>query len=112
MCIRDRFREALEHTERLWEELDELEERHGVPRTVPLATGLVPAMHRWARGGRLDDVLDEAGLQAGDFVRWSKQVLDLLDQIEKVTTGGLKRTAREAYDAVRHGIVAYASVAE
>lgn len=106
------FREALEHTERLWEELDELEERHGVPRTVPLATGLVPAMHRWARGGRLDDVLDEAGLQAGDFVRWSKQVLDLLDQIEKVTTGGLKRTAREAYDAVRHGIVAYASVAE
>lgn len=106
------FREALEHTNRLWEELDELEERHGVPRTVPLATGLVPAMHRWARGGRLDDVLDEAGLQAGDFVRWSKQVLDLLDQIDKVTTGTLKRTAREAYEAVRHGIVAYASVAE
>ncbi|CAG7845640.1 putative helicase HelY [Pseudoclavibacter triregionum] len=106
------FREALVETERLWGELDELEERHGVPRTQPLATGLAPAMHRWARGGRLDDVLDQSGLAAGDFVRWSKQVLDLLDQIAKVATGGLKTTANQAQDAVRRGIVAYASVAE
>ncbi len=36
---------------------------------------------RWARGGRLDDVLRDADLQAGDFVRWTKQMIDLLDQI-------------------------------
>lgn len=106
------FRTAIAETERLWAELDELEERHGVPRSQPLATGLAPAMHRWARGARLDDVLDQAQLAAGDFVRWSKQVLDLLDQIAKVATGRLRATAIEAQHAVRRGIVAYASVAE
>ena len=104
------FRDALERTSELWEELDELEDRYRVPRTQPLATGLAPAMHRWARGGRLDSVLERADMQAGDFVRWSKQVLDLLDQLAKVAEGGLRSTAIEAQDAVRRGIVAMASV--
>jgi ATP-dependent RNA helicase HelY len=67
-------------------------------------------MHKWARGGPLDQVLRDADLQAGDFVRWSKQTIDLLDQISIVADGRQGRTARQAIDAIRRGIVAYSSV--
>ena len=104
------FREAIARTQSLHDDLDALEARHGLPRPGELALGLVPAMHLWARGGRLDDVLHRAGLAAGDFVRWSKQVLDLLDQLHTVSTGGLSTRCRDAIELVRRGIVAHSSV--
>ena len=55
-------------------------------------------------------LLDQAELAAGDFVRWCKQTIDLLDQLSVVADGELGRTARQALDAVRRGIVAYSSV--
>ena len=67
-------------------------------------------MYRWARGGALDAVLREADLQAGDFVRWTKQVIDLLDQISQVGEGKTARTAQQAIEAIRRGVVAYSSV--
>jgi hypothetical protein len=40
------------------------------------------AAFRWARGAKLEDVLDSVpGLTPGDFVRSVKQLIDLLDQI-------------------------------
>ena len=68
-------------------------------------------MHRWASGGALDHVLREADMAAGDFVRWTKQTIDLLDQLSVVADGEVGRRARQALDAVRRGIVAYSSVA-
>jgi ATP-dependent RNA helicase HelY len=58
-------------------------------------------------------------LTAGDFVRWMRQLIDILDQIAQVapmvqadpgTPDGarVRRTARAAMDAVRRGVVAYA----
>ncbi len=41
-------------------------------------------MHSWARGAALDRVLIEADMAAGDFVRWAKQTIDLLDQLSIV----------------------------
>ncbi|CAB4572452.1 unannotated protein [freshwater metagenome] len=67
-------------------------------------------MHRWASGGRLDDVLFDADMPAGDFVRWSKQTIDLLDQLVGVSDVALAKTARQALDLVRRGIVAYSTV--
>jgi ATP-dependent RNA helicase HelY len=49
-------------------------------------------------------------MAAGDFVRWAKQTIDLLDQLSLVTDGAQARTARQALDAVRRGIVAHSSV--
>jgi ATP-dependent RNA helicase HelY len=66
-------------------------------------------MHSWARGASLDRVLQEADLAAGDFVRWTKQTIDLLDQLSMVADAPLATTARAALDAVRRGIVAYGS---
>ena len=105
------FRDALAATETLWSNLDDLEQEKKLPGTQPLATGLCLAMHRWAKGARLDSVLDDADLAAGDFVRWTKQTIDLLDQLSVVADSPVGSTARQALDAIRRGIVAYASVA-
>jgi len=56
-------------------------------------------------------VLTDAELQAGDFVRWVKQLIDLLGQLADAAEGGtVRRTALQAVDAVRRGVVAYSSV--
>ncbi|HEY0249052.1 MAG TPA: DEAD/DEAH box helicase [Gryllotalpicola sp.] len=105
-----RFRQALDATQTLWAELDDRERESRLPGSAPLSIGLAPAMHAWARGQSLERVLDQAELAAGDFVRWAKQTIDLLDQLSVVADGELGRTARQALDAVRRGIVAYSSV--
>ena len=104
------FREAWNRVEDLHQRLDDVERRHHLPGSQPPSVGLCTAMHRWARGAALDAVLREADLQAGDFVRWTKQVIDLLDQITQVAEGRTARTAQQAIEAVRRGIVAYSSV--
>ncbi|MBX3195971.1 MAG: DEAD/DEAH box helicase [Microbacteriaceae bacterium] len=108
---RGRFRQALDATELIWAQLSELEAEHRLPGTEPLSAGISAATHRWASGGALDAVLREADLAAGDFVRWMKQAIDLLDQLSIVADGELGRTARSAIDRIRRGVVAYASVA-
>ncbi|MFT3798932.1 DEAD/DEAH box helicase [Microbacterium sp.] len=104
------FRTALTATQELWARLDDLEQDHHLPGSEPVATGLAQAMHSWARGGALDRVLVEADLAAGDFVRWAKQTIDLLDQLSMVADPPVATTARTALDAVRRGIVAYGSL--
>lgn len=107
---RGAFRPAFEATLTLWQELDDLEQEHRLPGTERVAAGLAQAMHTWARGGMLDRVLIEADMAAGDFVRWSKQTIDLLDQLSIVADQPIAGTARKALDAVRRGIVAYSGV--
>ncbi len=104
------FRAALNATEELWARLDDLEQGNRLPGSAPVATGLAAAMYAWARGGTLDRVLDQADLAAGDFVRWTKQTIDLLDQLSIVANPPVATIARKALDAIRRGIVAYASV--
>jgi ATP-dependent RNA helicase HelY len=105
------FREAFDQTTDLWAKLDDLERDNRLPGTNPLATGLTLAMHRWASGGSLDNSLSLADLAAGDFVRWTKQTIDLLDQLSVVADAPIGTTARKALDSIFRGIVAYSSVA-
>ena len=107
---RGAFRPAFDATLTLWQELDDLERDHRLPGSEPISAGLSPAMYTWARGGMLDRVLIEADLAAGDFVRWAKQTIDLLDQLSLVAERPIAGTARKALDAVRRGIVAYSGV--
>jgi ATP-dependent RNA helicase HelY len=111
-------RVALSETVALWAELSAQEREHGLSLTREPDLGFAWAAYRWARGEPLDRVLQagaEAGqeLSAGDFVRWSKQLLDLLDQVATVAdpAGPLRDTARQAVAAVRRGVVAYSGVA-
>jgi ATP-dependent RNA helicase HelY len=105
------FRPAFDKTIDIWSRLDDLEREHRLPGTEPPSTTLSLAMHLWAKGTSLNTVLSEADMAAGDFVRWTKQTIDLLDQLSVVADGHVGRTARQAMDAIRRGIVAYSSVA-
>ncbi len=107
---RGAFRIALDKTQTLWAQIDDIERDHRLPGSNPVATGLSTAMHKWARGASLDEVLNEADMAAGDFVRWSKQTIDLLDQLQGTPDARLASIARAAMDSVRRGIVAYSSV--
>ena len=44
-------------------------------------------------------------LSAGDFVRWTRQVVDLLDQLATVVGDGIGATAGEAVELLRRGVV-------
>src|SRR5690625_1573778 len=103
--------EAVRATVRVSDELAELESQYGVQRNEPVDAGIVNAVHQWARGAALDTVLDGTELGAGDFVRWCKQVLDVLDQLATAAPDPEgRRTARRAIDLVRRGVVAWSSV--
>jgi ATP-dependent RNA helicase HelY len=105
MLPKGAFLDALDATQALWARLDDLEQEHRLPGSEPLQTGLTLAMHRWARGYPLDGVLRDTELAAGDFVRWTKQTIDVLEQIEQVAPKRLTRTAREAVERIRRGVV-------
>ena len=107
---RGAFRPALEATSALWQRLDDLEREHHLPGSEPVSASLSGAMYAWARGMPLDLVLDDADMAAGDFVRWAKQTIDLLDQLSLVAEPKVATTARAALDAIRRGIVSYSSV--
>ncbi|HEY3437566.1 MAG TPA: DEAD/DEAH box helicase [Actinotalea sp.] len=102
---------ALEETVRVWSRLEDLEVARGLQATRPLDLGLVEPVHRWASGRSLTAVLQGTDLAAGDFVRWCKQVIDLLDQLAQAApTAATRSTARRAVDQLRRGVVAYSSV--
>ena len=104
------FREAFERTIDVWSELDQLEREHRLAGSEQPSPALSSAMYAWARGAALGNVLDDTELAAGDFVRLTKQVVDLLDQVSIVADAELGATARAAIDTVRRGVVAYGSL--
>ncbi|THA80623.1 DEAD/DEAH box helicase [Streptomyces sp. A0592] len=113
---------ALGEMVRIWGRLDALEEEHrinqaeGVGQREP-DLGFAWAAYQWASDKSLDEVLREAEMPAGDFVRWCKQVIDVLGQIAAAApsaTGDngstVAKNARKAVDALLRGVVAYSSV--
>lgn len=108
-------REALAGSVRLWADLEGAEHEHRLVLTREPDLGFAWPAYRWARGESLDRVLGAAGtagqeLSAGDFVRWCKQLLDLLEQVATVAEAPLRDTARKACSALRRGVVAYTGV--
>ena len=108
-----RARAILVDMVKLWAQLEELEKDHGLSFLREPDLGFAWAAYRWASGAGLDVVLSEAELAAGDFVRWVRQLLDLVDQVaEAAGEGPLRETARTAAAALRRGVVAYSSVSD
>ena len=78
-----------------------------LPATRPPDDGFADAARRWARGQRLDHVLERAELAPGDFVRNVKQLVDLLRQLAVVSTRpATSGAARAAADRLQRGVVA------
>jgi ATP-dependent RNA helicase HelY len=107
------LRQALSDTLRLWAEVSEREAVHNLPLSREPDLGFVWASYRWAKGDSLDRVLssmsdDGTGLPAGDFVRWMRQLLDLLEQLARADAidPGIRATAAAACTALRRGVIA------
>jgi len=106
-----RIGRALDATQRVWSRLEDLESARGIPTTRPPDAGLVQPVHTWASGRGLGAVLQGTELAAGDFVRWCKQVIDLLDQLAGAAPAAATRSAaRAAVEALRRGVVAHSAV--
>lgn len=109
-----RLRQALQHTSRLSAELRADEQAHRINPSREPDDGFVNVIYRWAKTGDLAAALaavDPTGagspLLAGDFVRWCRQVLDLLDQVRNAAPDPeLRSTAKAAINDVRRGVVA------
>ncbi|WP_027501385.1 DEAD/DEAH box helicase [Rhodococcus sp. UNC363MFTsu5.1] len=105
-------RHALTRTLQVWSELRADEVRHKLPLTREPDFGFVSAIYKWARGEPLVDALLAAGdrgqaLSAGDFVRWCRQVIDLLDQVQSTAPDReVRAAATKAVHAIRRGVVA------
>ncbi|BBZ04572.1 DEAD/DEAH box helicase [Mycolicibacterium chitae] len=111
------LRRALVGTRRLSGELRAEENRHRIAPSRDIDEGFIATMYRWASTGDLTEALAVADtsssatrpqpLSAGDFVRWCRQVLDLLDQVRIAAPNPeLRAVAKRAIDAVRRGVVA------
>jgi ATP-dependent RNA helicase HelY len=97
---------------RTWDRLKRLEEDHRL-KTLPDADlGLCWPMFRWAKGHSLDAILWESELTAGDFVRWTKQVIDLLGQIAQAAPDGdpVGATAVAAAGLIDRGVVSFSGL--
>ncbi len=99
-----------------------LESEHGLSLTRQLDPAFAGTAFRWARGESLDRVLRAASdegteLTGGDFVRWMRQLIDLLGQLAQVgdlsegdrggsaAGHGVSEVAARAVTALRRGVV-------
>ena len=105
---------AVDACAKLWADIESDEAAHGLALTREPDPGFVWPMYRWARGEPLSRVLAsghnyDADMPAGDFVRWARQVLDLLGQLKEASAASpqLRETARKAITAVNRGVLAY-----
>jgi ATP-dependent RNA helicase HelY len=108
---------AVDATWRTYQELAAEERQRGLAQTREPDLGFVWPMYRWAKGEPLAKVLAsghqlDGDMPAGDFVRWARQVIDLLGQISDApgASTALKETARLAMDGINRGVLAYSSV--
>ena len=108
------LRRALSATRRTCSEIRADEQRHRLSPSRETDPGFVAAIYQWASTGDLTASLaasDANGsgspLSAGDFVRWCRQVLDLLDQVRNAAPSpALRSTAKRAMGDIRRGVVA------
>ena len=105
--VRDRLAAMV----KLWAQLDDLEKDHRLDFQREPDLGFAWAAYRWASNTPLEKVLSESDLPAGDFVRWVRQLIDLLGQIVDASGDSTVRsTAEQAVARLRRGVVAYSSV--
>ncbi len=107
--------DALLATTRVWAEITARERALGLPSTRDPDAGFAAAVAAWCRGNSLADALAVAvaggtDLSAGDFVRWCRQVIDLLDQVAGVAAPTVAAAARSAVGSLRRGVVSMGSV--
>ncbi|MEQ4303477.1 DEAD/DEAH box helicase [Plantactinospora sp. B6F1] len=106
--------DAVGETLKIWAELESDEADRGLEATREPDLGFVWPVYRWARGEALAKVLAsghnlDGDMPAGDFVRWARQVVDLLGQVADSAGASveLRGAARQAMATINRGVLAY-----
>ena len=103
-------RQRVGAVERIWKDLSLTERDQRLSETRRPDPGFTAAIHAWAEGDDLAEILEDEEMTGGDFVRNVKQVIDLLRQLAEVAPEPeTAATARVAADRCRRGVVAASS---
>ena len=93
-----------------WGWLSESERTHRLPRARAPESGFAGLAYWWASGTDLQDLLEDDDMAAGDFVRTTRQILDVTRQLRDAAPAlgaeGITSTARSALQAIDRGVVA------
>ena len=90
----------------LWAELEQIEGDFGVQTQREPDAGFAFISYRWATGNSLANVLKGSDMSVGDFVRSTKQLIDLLNQIAGASEN-LRPACKDAVKKIDRGVVAY-----
>lgn len=99
--------EAWSSVQRDYQRIRREEARAGVDLTEPPTAELIGVTYRWARGSTLAGVLEEQDLSGGDFVRWMRQTIDLLEQLRRIGDSDFRSRMTAAVKTLRRGVVAW-----
>ena len=104
---------AVDELFRTWAKLSDVERCHKLNPGPEPDAGLSWAIYRWAKGASLLTILTSNDVSAGDFVRWTRQVIDVLGQIQQAAGDpALKDIAQRAASAIDRGVVGYSPAME
>jgi len=90
----------------LWARLESIENEYCVKTQREPDFGFCWISYRWANGHSLQSVLKGSDISVGDFVRSTKQLIDLLTQISGASEK-LRPTCKDAVKRLDRGVVAY-----
>ena len=90
----------------LWAALEDIESNFGVKTQREPDAGFCFISYKWASGNSLNSVLKGTDMSVGDFVRSTKQLIDLLNQIAGASDG-LRPVCKDAVKRIDRGVVAY-----
>ena len=104
----DRVRKSYNAVMRNFRRIHEAEQEHRIELCREPDPGFAEQIWWWAKDESLEDVLAMGELSAGDFVRATKQVWDLLRQLAEVAPSeAFGARCRDAARTIYRGVVAY-----
>ena len=101
-----KVQDALKEIVRIWSNLHDLEGVYDLNTQKEPDFGFCWMAFRWASGHGLNSILRGTELSVGDFVRASKQLIDLLNQISSAYPQ-LREKAQSAVKRIDRGVVVY-----
>lgn len=101
-----RVSSALSDVISLWADIEEIETEYGVKTQRQPDAGFALVSYKWANGNSLQNVLKGTDMSVGDFVRATKQLIDLLNQISGASED-LRVVCKDAIKRIDRGVVAF-----
>jgi ATP-dependent RNA helicase HelY len=95
--------------DRMAERLKSRERELGLELTRGVESGFSQTIYGWCRGAALEDVIEDLDAAPGDFIRSSKQTLDLMKQVSESLDeeSSLTRVLVSAINQIDRGVVSY-----